>query len=170
MSTRVPFELNVVAETIAAERQLLEHLLFRLVEARLVLAADETRFVAQATSEVEDVIDALRMSEAKRTTSVSRLALDIGCPTEDVTLAFLVANSPEPYGAIFRRHQEAISALATEIEQLTLENRRLASAAARNVTEALDAIVGSPGVTTYTAGGQTSERSFVLQTTLDEVL
>lgn len=170
MTTRVPSELNVVAETIASERQLLEHLLFRLVEARLVLAADESRFVAQATAEVEDVIDALRMSELKRSASVDRLAMSMGRAADDITLGYLVDHSPEPYGAIFRHHRDAIGALAIEIERLTLENRRLASAAARNVSETLDAIIGSPAITTYTAGGTTSERATVLQRTLDEVL
>ncbi len=170
MSAPVPPELTIVADTIAAERQILEHLLFRLVEARLVLSADETRFIAQATREVEDVVSALRASERKRSVSVDQLAIRLGVPSDEVTLGFLVANSPEPYSTIFRRHREAISELAVEIEQLTLENRRLATVAARNVSDTLDAIIGAAPVTTYTAVGGTSDRPAVLRPTLDEVL
>ncbi len=170
MSVSIPPELTVVADTIASERQILEHLLFRLVEARLVLSADETRFIAQATREVEEVVGTLRTSERRRSASVDQLAFRLGVDPKEVTLGFLVTNSPEPYSTIFRRHREAISDLATEIEQLTLENRRLATVAARNVSDTLDAIIGSSPVTTYTSVGRTRDRSAVLQTTLDEVL
>lgn len=170
MSASIPPELTVVADTIATERQILELLLFRLVEARLVLSADETRFIAQATREVEEVVSSLRSSERRRSGAVDQLALRLGVSPEEVTLGFLVLNSPEPYSTIFRRHRDAISELATEIEQLTLENRRLATVAARNVSDTLDAIIGSAPVTTYTAVGRTSDRQSVLQTTLDEVL
>jgi hypothetical protein len=170
MSVPVPPELTVVADTIAAERQILEHLLFRLVEARLVLSADETRFIAQTTREVEEVVSALRTSERHRSVAVDQLAIRLGVKSEEVTLGYLVVNSPEPYATIFRHHREAISDLAVEIEQLTVENRRLATVAARNVSDTLDAIIGSAPVTTYTAVGRTNDRSTVLQTTLDEVL
>ncbi len=170
MSAPVPPELTVVADTIASERQILEHLLFRLVEARLVLSADETRFIAQATREVEDVVSALRASERQRSVAVEQLAMRLGVASAEVSLGYLVGNSPEPYATIFRRHREAISDLAVEIEQLTVENRRLATVAARNVSDTLDAIIGSAPVTTYTAVGGTSDRPIVLNPTLDEVL
>ncbi len=170
MSAPVPPELTVVADTIASERQILEHLLFRLVEARLVLSADETRFIAQATREVEDVVSALRASERQRSVAVEQLAMRLGVASAEVSLGYLVVNSPEPYATIFRRHREAISDLAVEIEQLTVENRRLATVAARNVSDTLDAIIGSAPVTTYTAVGGTSDRPIVLNPTLDEVL
>ena len=49
--------LALLAQTLSAERELLELLLFKLVEARLVLTADEPRFVPQAMLEVEAVVD-----------------------------------------------------------------------------------------------------------------
>ena len=71
-------QLADLAETLHGERRLLEHLLFKLVEARLVLAADEARFLPLAMGEVESVVEQVRFGESHRQKAVRRLSQAIG--------------------------------------------------------------------------------------------
>lgn len=163
-------ELADLAETLTTERQLLEHLLFKLVEARLMLAADEARFVPQAMKEVEAVVDRIRLSETHRTSAIRRLAQAIGEPEARLTLGFLTTWAPEPFSTMFQQHREHFLQLTTEIEQVTLENRRLASLAVQNLTDTLNALLGQPGLAVYTPRGVRREEPGRLVHRVDEVL
>ncbi|MDH4118714.1 MAG: flagellar protein FlgN [Acidimicrobiia bacterium] len=170
MSTTYRRQLAELAETLHAERQLLEHLLFKLIEARLVLAADEARFVPQAMREVEAVVERVRFGEGHRHVAVQGLANAIGEPPERITLGFLVGWAPEPYKTMFSEHQDHFRRLATEIEQASLDNRRLASLAVQNLSETLGSLLGSRDPGTYTHQGTRGGTTAVLPTRLDEVL
>lgn len=159
-----------LAQTLSAERELLELLLFKLVEARLVLTADEPRFVPQAMLEVESVVDRIRFSEIRRHDAVNGLAAAIGAPPADVTLRYLAVSTPEPYRTMFEQHRDHFHRLAGEIEQVTLDNRRLASLALRNITDTLGAIIGQPALSVYTATGASHDAVEYRPTRIDEVL
>ena len=145
--------LATLAQTLGAERELLEFLLYRLTQARLVLAADETRFVPQAMREVEAVVERIRFSEAQRTLVLRRLAGAVGSSETDFTLHHLIETSPEPYRTMFEQHRDHFHRLAGEIEQVTLENRRLASLAMQDLAQTLGALIGGAPSPTYDATG-----------------
>ena len=163
-------QLVELADTLTAERRLLEQLLFKLVEARLILAADEARFVGQAMAEVETVMERLRLFEQHRVDAVARLADALGEPPSRVTLSYLAEWAPEPYRTMFDHHRDHFLRLTEEICQATVDNRRLATMAVQNLTATLGAMVGGGGLATYTADGRTSSRTPVIPTQLDEVL
>lgn len=170
MSTAYRQQLAAVAETLHSERQLLEHLLFKLVEARLVLAADEARFLPQALREVEVLVDKVRFGEGHRQLAIRRLATAIGEPEDRITLSFLVQWSPEPFRTMFSEHRDHFRRLTTEIEQASLDNRRLANLAVQNLSDTLGALLGGPDPGTYTPQGIRGGATVVLPTRIDEVL
>ena len=146
-------QLATLAQTLGAERELLEFLLYRLTLARLVLAADEARFVPQAMREVEAVVERIRFSEAQRSVVVRRLAQTLGVDPSGLSMRHLVEIAPEPYRTMLDHHRNHFLRLTTEIEQVTLENRRLASIAVQNLTDTLGTLLGRPQNATYDAMG-----------------
>lgn len=167
----IPYRRQLVelAETLSAERQLLEQLLFKLVEARLILAADEARFVTQAIAEVDAVIARIRAGESLRTDRVARLADAIGEPRSKVTLGHLAGWAPEPYRTMFEDHRDQFQRLTTEIEMAILDNRRLASLAMDNVAASLGVLLGERPMAVYDARGSRQERLYTGPTRIDEV-
>lgn len=161
--------LERLADTLAAERRVVEYLLFKLVAAKLLLAADEHRFVPLALDEVERVLDALRDAEQRRAHAVTTAAREWGLSPSNLTLSELVRHAPEPMATVFRDHQEAFTALAEEIEETAVDNRRLATSALTHVQQALDALTGPPVGATYTASGH-HDTAMAPPTRLDSVL
>lgn len=161
--------LEQLAETLWAERNVVQFLLFKLVTAKLLLAADEHRFVAHALDEVERVLAGLREAEARRTAALSATARDWGVPAGDLSLRELVRLAPEPMATVFRDHQESFVALAEEIESTAADNRRLATSALTHVQRTLDALTGPPVGPTYTATGR-HDTATPRPTRLDSVL
>lgn len=146
--------LHELMERLWAERHLLEFLLFKLVTARLVLAADARPFVTPALGEVEIAIERLREAELLRATAVARLAEEWGVPADRLSLSYLVEHAPEPAATMFREHREGFRKLVEEIEEVAAENRRVAAAAAEHVRENLDALVGDEVGDTYDPSGR----------------
>jgi hypothetical protein len=128
-------ELEALAETLWAERHVVEYLLFKLVTAKLVLGADERRFVKPALDEVSRVTGALRQA--------------------DLTLVELAARAGQPMQSVFLDHRDGFRALAEQIEETTAANRQLAAGALASVSETLDGLTGPAMATTYTASGRT---------------
>lgn len=162
-------DLETLADTLWAERRVVEYLLFKLITAKLVLAADERRFVTSALEEVERMVQTLRGTEVQRAAALDRVARHWGVPSEDLTLRELAERSPEPMAGVFRDHQEAFAELAAEIEDTARENRKLASAALSHVRETIDALTGPPAPRTYTATGR-HDTAIGAPVRLDEVL
>jgi hypothetical protein len=162
--------LEALADSLWAERHLVELLLFKLVAAKLLLAADERRFVALALDEVQRVLTALREAEVRRVITLEDVARSWQVTADDLTLAELATHAPEPLRGVFRDHHDAFHALAREIEEVAAANRKLAAGALTQVHEAMDALTGPPaGGTTYTASGR-PDTPVPVPTRLDEVL
>jgi hypothetical protein len=170
MSTAYRQQLAELAETLHFERQLLEHLLFKLVEARLVLASDEARFLPQAMREVEVLVDKVRFGEGNRQLAIRALSAAIGEPEERITLGFLIQWAPEPFRTMFDEHRDHFRRLTTEIEQASLDNRRLANLAVQSLSDTLGTLMGSTDPGTYTPTGTRGGSTVVLPTKIDEVL
>lgn len=146
--------LEALADTLSAERQVVELLLYRLVAARLFLAADERRFVPLALEESERALTALRAAEEQRVAATAAIAELFGLDVAAVTLSELAAFAPEPLRTVFADHQKGFAALAKEIEETAADNRRLATSALSSLQEALASIQGNAPAATYTADGR----------------
>lgn len=147
-------ELQTLADTLWAERRVVEFLLFKLVTAKLILATDERRFVAHALDEVERVVESLRAFELRRAVALEPVARLWNTSIDDLTLGELAARAPEPLASVFRDHHETFLSLASEIEETATENRKLASSSLTHVRQTLDALAGAPAASsTYTASG-----------------
>lgn len=150
-----------LADTLWAERHVVEFLLFKLTTAKLLLAADERRFVAQALGEVERVVDALREAELRRAMALEAFAEQRGVPVDDVTLSWLASNAPAPWREVFADHHQAFAALAEEIEETSSDNRQLAGAGLNIVQDTIGMLTGpQPTTGTYDASGRARPVSF----------
>lgn len=148
--------LDRLAQRLWDERHVVTVLLYKLTVTRLLLAADERRFVADALREVEHAVELLRVGEQARDTAVRDLAGAWRRDPEDLTLDELARIAPEPYGQTFREHLAAFRTLAAEIEGATRENRALARTDLSSVADQLDLLTGASATTstTYDAQGQ----------------
>jgi len=101
--------MDRIAAVLERERELLEVLLFKLVETRLILESGEVRFLSRATREVERARTRTREVDLVRATTVAQHA-------DGGTLRKLAATAPEPWPGIFRDHHDLLVALVAEIE------------------------------------------------------
>ncbi len=146
--------METLADTLSAERRLVELLLYRLMAARLFLAADERRFVPLALEEVEHVVAALRDAESQRLSATAAIADLFGLDVDKVTLAELADHAPEPLKAVFADHLRGFGELALEVEETAATNRRLATAALSSLQESLANLRGAGAGATYNADGR----------------
>lgn len=151
---RITALLKDVQDRLWTERHLLDFLLFKLVAAKLILAADDRRFMSPALAEVEHVIEKLRLAEMERSISVSQLAAEWDVPGDTLTLQKLAERAEEPFGTIFADHRDALLKVAAEIEEVALENRRLASASLTDIQENIGVLMGKPAESTYNDKGR----------------
>jgi hypothetical protein len=161
--------LERLADSLWAERHVVDLLLYKLLGAKYFLAADERRFIALALDEVERAVQMLRAAEAQRSAAIADVAAAQHCDPATLTLGLLASRSPEPYRSVFAEHREAFAALAAEIEETATTNRRLASTALGLVARTLDALAGAPVTTTYTAAGRHQQTAPAVGT-LEKVL
>jgi hypothetical protein len=149
-----------VASVLWSEREMLEHLLFKLVEEQLVLAAGSTRWLNCADAEVRAATARLQLGEVTRAVQVEALAERLHMPVA-TTLAELASIAPEPWPLVLTEHRAALRSLVAEIDAVAAENRRLLHAGANAIRETLDhlgdAVAGydaTGGAVSYgTAGG-----------------
>lgn len=138
--------MDELATLLGHERRLLEFLLFRLIEGKHLLAADEARFLAYAATEVEQAAERVQEAELRRSLLVARLAPELGVSEQVLTLGALARDSIEPYRTIFADHRRAILEFVTEIEEVTRQNRWLAARGARDVAQLLSMVTREPEV------------------------
>lgn len=162
-------ELVDLADLLWRERALLEHLLFKLVEAKLILASDEVRMVGLAVAEVRQALHKLKIAELQRVAELERLALSWGMSPTELRLGRLVELAPASLRPIFEDHRNTFLDVADRIERVTRENRRLAALASNGVRESLKSLVGEDGLGTYTPWGTPQALSRAAMT-VDEVM
>ncbi len=142
---------NGLSEALWRERQLLELLLFKLEEEQLLLTAGRTRWLGQATREVESVLDEIRSAEIARAVAVDELAPSLGLPAT-AALAQLADAAPAPWDELLRAHRDAFVSLTVEISRLADDNRELLAMSHRATQETLASLQAS--VSTYDGSGQ----------------
>jgi hypothetical protein len=137
-------------DTLWLERRILEHLLFKLVLANLMLGADDRRFIPKALGEVEHVVEGMRRIEAERDRIVHAAAEQWHVPAQSLTLGYLATKGPEALRTSFEEHRVAFLELVSEIDAVTRENRRLASVSLDGIRSTL----GLAEPLTYDAAGR----------------
>ncbi|WP_183094866.1 flagellar protein FlgN [Nocardioides stalactiti] len=133
------------------ERELLELLSYKLEVERLVLASGRTRWLINATREIEDILATIRETEVLRSVAADEAAAELGL-SHDPSLAALAAAAPDPWGSLLLEHRDAFVAAAREIAQLSEDNQGLLTAGFRSARATLLGIVGS-GPEGYTPDG-----------------
>jgi len=143
--------LNSLSEALWRERRLLELLLFKLEEEQLLLSSGRTRWLSQATREVESVLDEIRSAELARAVEVEEVALALGVPTSS-SLSVLADAAPAPWDELLRAHRDAFTSLTAEIGRLADDNRELLAMSHRATQETLATLQDS--ARTYDPLGQ----------------
>ena len=118
------------------ERELLETLLFKLEEERLLLASGRTRWLMRAAQEVEQVLQSIRETEILRSVAADEAALSIGQGASP-SLRALADSVDEPWQSILIEHRDAFVAVTQEITALADANRELLTAGYRSARETL---------------------------------
>lgn len=143
--------LNSLSEALWRERRLLEMLLFKLEEEQLVLTAGRSRWLPQATREVEAVLDEIRSAEIARAVEVEDVAASLGV-SPAASLGELAEAAPAPWDELLRSHRDAFASLTSEIGRLADDNRELLAMSHRATQETLATLEKS--VATYDGSGQ----------------
>lgn len=138
------------------ERQIVTYLLFKLTVTKLLLAADDRRFVPDALAEVERTVELLREGEEHRESALRDLAGLWRVASGSLTMDVLASKAPSPYNDIFREHRQAFAELAEEIEAVARANRELAAAEFAHLNDTIEALTGvaRPEPATYDASGR----------------
>lgn len=108
-------EMERVSTVLERESELLDGLLFKLVETQLILRSGDTRFLARATREVERARNRARELDLVRATTVA-------CVTPGITLRALAQSGAEPWPGILRDHHDHLTSLVSEIEVVAYQN------------------------------------------------
>jgi hypothetical protein len=122
--------VDELAEVLGTERGLLEALVFRLVEARSLLASGEARFLGWAASDIEAAGAAVRTIELRRATVVCAL-----CGDDRATIGTLTSSAPEPWDALLEDHRASLGRLAAEVGAALEATHELAQVGLERLTQ-----------------------------------
>jgi hypothetical protein len=128
-----------VSDILWRERELLDVLLFKLDQERLLLAEDNVRWLARANHEIDVVLEELRLTELTRAMEVDTLAAELGVEPGP-TLAQLAEASPSPWAELFTAHRAAFVTLTAQVRELSEANRVKLDDALRATRESLLAL------------------------------
>lgn len=137
------------------ERRVVTYLLYKLTIARLMLAADDRRFVPEALREVDRAVDLLRDGELRRDSALRAVADVWQLAPEDLGLPELARLAPPPFDHVFAEHLAAFRTLSAEIDDVARENRSLARSDAERIATTIDLLAGidRTGPATYDQHG-----------------
>jgi hypothetical protein len=160
-------ELRDVSNILWRERHLLDLLLFKLEEEQLLLAAGRTRWIAQATREVEMVLEEIKQTELSRAMVVDQVAPGLGLEPGP-SLRALAEAAPDPWSTLLSEHRAAFLTATEEIVALAQTNRELLTQGQQAARDVL-ATLGEARVETYSPTGAAAEGP-VRPMLIDEVL
>src|SRR5690554_2733435 len=135
--------VDALVDTITAERQVVEYLLFKLTALKMLLIADERRFIERAANEVERVIATLREAEERREVALAAVAADWDVPVAELTMSRLSREAPDPTAKVLRDLHRELQKLADDVESVVEDNRRLVASGLGDVQLLLDTVAGS---------------------------
>jgi hypothetical protein len=129
------------------QRELVQLLEYRLEVQQLVTIAGRVERLPIAVSDVESVLERIRMSEDVRLGVVAECSVLLGLGI-GASLRQLIAATPEPWSYVLDDHQTVLLQLVASTEELASTNRELASKGVAESRRAFD-MVGDAPVTAY---------------------
>lgn len=133
------------------QRELLEQLLFKFEEERLLLVAGRSRWIPHATREVETVVTRMKSSSLMLSIAITEVATAWGLDA-DARLRDVVAAAPAgAWSEVLASHLKALTELTGEVKAIQADNGRLLRAALRSAQETLN-LISDPS-TVYSADG-----------------
>ena len=134
--------MDRLSQILWRERELLGTLSYKLEVERLVLASGRTKWLVNATREIEELIDTMRETEVLRAVAADEAAEELGL-TPNPSLTALADASSEPWRSILLDHRDALVAVAREIAETSEDAKGLLTAGYRSARETLLSIGGS---------------------------
>ncbi|TDE94742.1 flagellar protein FlgN [Occultella glacieicola] len=132
------------------QRNLLELLLFKLTEEQLLLTAGRTDWLANATREVEQVVERLYESGLARDVEAAGVAGRWGA-ADGASLRELIQHAPSPWDEVLTEHLTALTSLTARIRDLRDANAQFLRTGLRATQETLAGLDGAVG--TYDSHG-----------------
>lgn len=114
-----------VVGVLRREHDQLDHLAFRFLEVRLLLAAAELGYLRSATGEVEEARRRVCETDLLRAAGLHRMGVK-GAGGGTPTLREVAAAATEPWAGMLRDHHEALCTVVSEIEVIGHRNAELA--------------------------------------------
>jgi hypothetical protein len=145
-------DVDKLSQILWRERELLEQLAYELEIERLVLASGRTKWLANATRDIDETLTAIRSTEVLRAVAADEAAEELGL-TPNPSLAGLAEVAGDPWRAILHEHRDALLGIAREIAELSEDNKGLLTAGYRSAQETLLSIGGASSET-YTHDGR----------------
>jgi acetyl-CoA acetyltransferase len=118
------------------QRELLERLVYRLECEQLLMAAGRTRFLGQATAEVEALLDELSVQELQRAAVADRVCQESGLEP-GASLEEIAGSVQPPWTEVLVEHRHALLTLTAELAALAETNRHLMAAGLQAVEAAM---------------------------------
>ncbi len=109
------------------QRELLEKLAYRLECEQLLLAAGRSKWLALATTEVESMLEELRLVELQRAAAADAVARELGLRPGS-SLEELAAGAQPPWTGVLVDHRHALLTLTGELAALAETNKHLMGA------------------------------------------
>ncbi|MBB5847086.1 flagellar protein FlgN [Mobiluncus mulieris] len=142
--------LDALSRQLWKQREILESMLFKLEEERLIVATGSSRFLPRATKELEAAVAKAQGLELERAVEAEAVAVELGLAPH-ASLKEIAAAAEEPWQTLLTQHREALVQLTSEIAQTTQANQETLNSLQRAVQETL---LGVPGLgETYGADG-----------------
>ena len=160
-----------LAAVLWRQRELLERLVYRLECEQLLMAAGRTRFLRQATAEVEALLDELAVVELQRAAIADRVARDTGLD-DGASLEEIAGSVQPPWTEVLIEHRNALLTLTAELSALADTNRHLMAAGLKAVEQAMASLGLRQGTTSqgYDAQGRTELIAGHARTVVDRAL
>ena len=121
------------------ERELLDTLLYKLEVERLILATGNSRWLMNATREVEAVLGTLRETEVLRAVAADEAAASLSMRSNP-SLRALARAADAPWDELLHEHGDAFESLTREITALADSNRELITVGYRSAQETILAL------------------------------
>ena len=104
-----------VASTLWRTRELLDNLLYKVVVQRMLLRSGQTRWLVNATRELDAAIHEFHTAEVLRAAMTDGFAGQLGIAPGS-TLAELADAATDPWTTILHDHRDALRALVAELD------------------------------------------------------
>ena len=134
--------LGELAAVLWQEREVLEDLLYALIQQQLLLDVGQTGWLPRADAAVAAATRAVQDHELVRAIEVETLVQVLGLPA-NASLLEIAAHAGEPWATVLGDHRDALRTLTAEIDAVTAHNRALLIAGERATREALGALAPS---------------------------